>query len=117
MPGVPGNRLDADVPGVTPLAIIVSEAGPRLATALTLAASAAALGREVTMLFDGASVAVLTGGDPLLATALDLGVRVVACQTGLADAGIAATALPAGVVAGGMVSFLSEVGAAQIVLA
>ena len=103
--------------GVRGLAIIVSDSGARLPTALTLAASAAALGRDVAMLFDGASVAALVGDDPLLATALDLGVRIVACQTGLADAGLSAAALPAGVDTGGMVSFLADAGDAQIVLA
>jgi len=55
--------------------------------------------------------------DAALTTALDLGVRVVACQSGLADAGLGATDLPAGVVTGGMVSFLAAAGDAQIVLA
>ena len=52
-----------------------------------------------------------------LATALELGVGVTACQTGLADAGIAAADLPPGIAAGGMVSFLAAAGDAQIVLA
>ena len=100
-----------------PLAIVVSGTGPRLATALTLAAAAAALGRPVAMLFDGASVAALVRPDALLAAALDLEVRITACQTGLADAGIAANELPPGVTTGGMVGFLATVGDAQIVLA
>ena len=104
------------MPGMR-LMIVVSSGGSRLTTALTLAAAAAALGREVTMLFDGASVTALLAGDELLATALDLGVRIVACQTGLAEAGIAATALPAGVVTGGMVSFLADAGDTQLLLA
>jgi peroxiredoxin family protein len=104
------------VPGVR-LAIVVSEVGPRLATALTLAAAAAALGRDVAMLFDGASVAALIRPDPLLAAAFDLGVRVTACQTGLAGAGIAANELPPEVTTGGMVAFLGAAGDAQIVLA
>jgi predicted peroxiredoxin len=99
------------------LAIVVGETGPRLATALTLAAAAAALGRDVTMLFDGASVTALAAPDALLATALDLGVGIVACQTGLADAGIAAANLPPGVVTGGMVSFVAAAGDAQLLLA
>jgi len=104
------------MPGV-PLAIVVSEDGPRLATALTLAAAAAALGRAVTMLFDGASVAALARADPLLATALDLGVEITACQTGLADAGIHAADLPPGVTSGGMVAFLGQASEAQLLLA
>lgn len=104
------------VRAVSPLAIVVGE-GADPATALRLAAAAAALGREVAMLFDGASVTALAAPDALLATALDLGVRVVACQTGLADRAIAASVLPAGVTTGGMVGFLADVGEAQIVLA
>ncbi|QYE35066.1 DsrE family protein [Polymorphobacter sp. PAMC 29334] len=103
------------MPGV-PLAIVVSEAGPRLATALTLAAAAAALGRDVSMLFDGASVAVLAPPGPLLGTALELGVRMTACQTGLADAGIDAARLPSGVATGGMIGFLAALGDAQLLL-
>jgi predicted peroxiredoxin len=102
-------------PGVR-LAIIVGE-GANPATALRLAAAAAALGRDVAMLFDGASVTALAVPDAALATALDLGVRIVACQTGLADAGMSAAALPAGVATGGMVSFVAAAGEAQMVLA
>ena len=101
---------------MTPLAIIVGETADP-ATALALAAAAAALGRDVAMLFDGASVAVLTAPDARLAAALDLGVRVVACQSGLAALGLSAAILPAGVAAGGMVGFVAQAGAAQIVLA
>lgn len=104
------------MPGV-PLAIVVSEDGPRLAAALTLAAAAAALGRTVTMLFDGASVAALVPSDPLLAAALDLGVQVTACQTGLCDAGMVARDLPDGVDTGGMIGFLAAAGDSQILLA
>ncbi len=114
-PRLPGVRTS--VMAGRGLAIVVGEAGPRLATALTLAAAAAALGRDVTMLFDGASVTALVAPDAALATALDLGVRVVACQSGLADAGIAAADLPPGVVTGGMVSFVAAAGDAQLLLA
>ena len=100
---------------VTPLAIIVGAPGPRAATALTLAAAAAALGRPVAMLFDGAGVAALA--EPGLATALELGVRVIACQTGMAEAGISAAGLPHGVETGGMVGFLAQTGDAQLLLA
>lgn len=102
---------------VTPLAIIVSQSGPRLATALTVAASAAALGRTVSILFDGSSVAALAPADPLLIIAIDLGVGVTACQTGLADARLTTADLPTGVITGGMVGFLAQVGDAQLLLA
>ncbi len=103
---------------MTPLAIIIASAdGPRLATALTLAAAAAALGRDVTMLFDGASVAALARPDALLTTALDLGVRITACQTGLAADGMAVADLPPGVTCGGMVGFIADANHAQFILA
>lgn len=109
---MPGVR-----PALTGLAIVVAEPGPRLTTALTLAAAAAALGREVTMLFDGASVAALRPpADPLIAAAQDLGVRIMACQSGLAAAGLAIGDLVDGVEAGGMVGFLQRAGAAQLAL-
>ena len=89
---------------MTPLAIVVAGPDPaRARTALDLAAAAAALGRPVAMLFDGASVGLLPALAEALATALDLGVAVTACTTGLA---LSETQLPQGVIPGGMVSFL-----------
>jgi len=102
--------------GVTPLAIIVT-APDRAVSALAVAAAAAALGRPVAMLFDGASVGVLADAGPALVTALELGVTVTACQSGLAAACIAATALPPSVATGGMVGFLRDAAAAQWLLA
>ena len=107
---------------MTPLAIIVTEpAGARLLGALTLAAAAAALGRDVAMLFDGGSVVALgpaaePGIAAALATARDLGVSITACQSGLAAAGLAATALPEGTVGGGMIGFLAAHVDAQLLL-
>jgi peroxiredoxin family protein len=46
-----------------------------------------------------------------------LGVRVTACQTGLAAAGMNADALASGIDTGGMVGFLAEQAGAQVVLA
>lgn len=71
------------------------------------------------MLFDGASVVALarTSPDPLLTAALGLGVRVTACQTGLAAAKLLPGDLIDGVDTGGMVGFLANAGDARIVLA
>ncbi len=98
------------------LAIIVGE-GAAPATALSLAAAAAALGRDVAMLFDGGSVAALVAPDERLTAALDLGVRIVACQSGLAACNLPAEALPAGIETGGMVGFLAQMADAQLLLA
>lgn len=100
------------------LAIIVT-VPDRADAALRLAAAAAALARPVAMLFDGAAVACLRHGTApaLLGDAMALGVRVTACQTGLADAGLHAGQLASGVDTGGMVGFLAEHAGAQLVMA
>ncbi|TFU02907.1 peroxiredoxin [Polymorphobacter arshaanensis] len=100
------------------LAIIVTEPD-RIDAALRLAAAAAALSRPVAMLFDGSAVTSLRHGvaPELLTDAMALGVRVTACQTGLAAAGMQADALASGVDTGGMVGFLAEQAGAQVVLA
>jgi peroxiredoxin family protein len=103
---------------VTGLAIIVGDPA-RAETALRVAAAAAALGRDVALLFDGGAVAAV-GTDaphPLLGDALALGVRVTACQSGMADLGIGAAALAPGVTPGGLVGFLADAGDAQLLLA
>ena len=96
----------------------------RLHAALTLACAAAALGRPVRMFLHGEAVAALapsrhwagdaalaasampTLGD-LLASALDLEISIMACQSGLHLCGIAAASLPDGTETGGMVAFLA----------
>ena len=97
---------------MTPLAVIVVGPDPaRAASALGIASAAAALGRKVALLFDGASVGALESVAEALATALSLEVRVSACTTGIADH---AATLPAGVEPGGMVAFLAANPAAQL---
>lgn len=99
------------------LAIVVTESG-RAAAALRVAAAAAALGRAVAMHFDGASIRALAApASSELAAALELGVGVSACQTGLADAGMAAAALAPGVGTGGLVGFLGDCAEMQLLLA
>lgn len=91
------------------LTIVVATAdAERWASALTMAAAHAALGGATRLFLDSAAVALLAepaGG--LLATALDLGVTVIACQTGLAAAGLSMAALDARIEAGGMTSLLA----------
>ena len=89
--------------------VLVSAERERLASALTLAASAAALGGRARLYFDAAAVALLVDAD--LSLALESGVSIVACQTGLA----AGVALPNGVEAGGLVSLLADLGDDRLV--
>ena len=90
---------------VNGLAVVVVGPDPaRARSALGLAAAAAALGRKTAVLFDGGSVSALAWLSEPLATALDLGVSVTACATGLADLDITP---PEGVETGGMLAFLA----------
>ncbi len=100
------------------LAIIVTDPD-RIDAALRLAAAAAALSRRVAMLFDGGAVTALRHGvaPDLLGDAMALGVRVTACQTGLAAAGMSADTLASGIDTGGMVGFLAEQAGAQVLMA
>ena len=117
------------------LAIIFSAADhARLHAGLTLACSAAALDRPVALFFHGESVAALAPGRhwqgdvplivagipsiaALLASANDLGVAFMACQSGLHLCGLSAAALADGVEAGGMIAFLAAAQDADIILA
>ncbi|WP_291738394.1 DsrE family protein [Bradyrhizobium sp.] len=110
------------------LSLVLGEANhARLHAALTLACAAAALGRPVRLFLHGEAVAALQpsrqwAGDAayaasampsvaeLLEGALEMGVTVMACQSGLHLCGIAATSLPEGVETGGMVAFLAGAG-------
>lgn len=107
-----------------PLALIVATPDPeRLRGALTLAAAQAALGGAATLFLQLDAVALLrpplvapqdaahrAAGLPDLATLMEearaIGVRLLACQSGLALAGLSATDLPPGVEAAGPVALL-----------
>ncbi len=111
-----------------PLRIILTVAdAERLRGALVIAAAQVALGTDAALFLQLDAVALLRtpimaatdaqhrmAGLPDLATlmheAMALGVTITACQSGMALAGIDATALPEGVEAGGPVQFLSETG-------
>jgi predicted peroxiredoxin len=114
------------------LALIFAEANhARLHAGLSLAASAAALGRPVRLFFHGESVAALQPGRhwagdetcaaagvptvaELLATALGLGLPVMACQSGLHLCGLSAATLADGIEAGGMIAFLADAKADEV---
>jgi len=108
--------------GVT---IVVAGADPaRLHAALSVAAAWAALDRRARIFLQADAVGLLRApstpddernsqaGMPtlreLLEESLALGVTVVACQSGLALAGMSVEDLPAGIETGGLVEMLSK---------
>lgn len=115
----------SDMPG---LSIIVASAdGARFYAALEAAAAAAALGRPARVFLQGEAAALLrapvsfdgdsarrAAGQPdlvsLIAEAMAMDVRLIVCQSGMALAGMSASELVPQVRAGGLVSFLSETG-------
>lgn len=108
------------------LALMFGEAShARLHAGLTLACAAAALGRPVRLFFHGEAVVALAparhwAGDvvyaasglptvaDLIASALDIGVSAMACQSGLHLCGLNAQMLGDGIDTGGMVAFLAD---------
>ena len=119
------------MPRVQGLTIIVAEGNePRFCTALTLAVAQVALGGAARVYAHDAAVPLLVPADRLaadddglpdrtglLAMAGEAGVVLIACQTGLARARLAMDALAPGVVAGGMVGLLAELGDDRLVFA
>ncbi|WP_422059745.1 DsrE family protein [Sphingopyxis sp.] len=115
----------SDLPG---LSIIIAAAdGERLYAALEAAAAAAALGRPSRIFLQGAAAALLRtpvsfdgdearrgAGQPdlvsLIAEAMAMDVRLIVCQSGMALVGMSASELVPQVRAGGLVSFLADVG-------
>lgn len=112
MPGLPGLSI-----------VVAGEDSARLHAALSVAAAWAALDRPARIFLQAESVALLRmppgeqdrqrgeAGIPALAELLEeglaLGVTVIACQSGLALAGLSAEDLPTGVDVGGLVDFLA----------
>jgi uncharacterized protein len=116
--------------------LLISGTHERAHYALVVAAGAAAMGREVVLFATNAGchalcadwsgledagrearvVAAGVGGfAELRAAAAEMGVRLIACEAGLRMAGIAPTALSAGVEVAGVVTFLGAVGSGQVV--
>ncbi|HUD95669.1 DsrE family protein [Sphingobium sp.] len=110
------------------LRIVVATAeAERLRAALVLAAAQAALGADAALFLQLDAVTLLrapiagprddahrAAGLPNLAAlveeALGLGVAIIACQSGMALAGLTIDRLPAGVEVGGPVGFLQQTG-------
>jgi peroxiredoxin family protein len=119
-----------------PLGILLRSGGHEAAHyALVLATGAAAIGRPAVIFATNAGLGLLQRDSPLLADAREalveargvagiatllgaaraLGVRLIACDAGLRAEGLALEALAEGVEVAGVVTFLSAVGAGQIV--
>lgn len=100
------------------LVILTESGGERFAAATDTAAAAAALGRPVCMLLRGRAALL---GHPLpasLAMLAELGVEIFYCQTALAAHALdAASHLPPGAQAAGLVQFLSDRADWQLLLA
>jgi len=109
------------------LTVVVAAADEdRLRAALTMACAAAALGARTRLYLHERAVAAFAGaggavpaGLPTLpdlrGIAAESGVAVIACQTGLALAGIAADSI--GATGGGMIELLATLGEDRLVLA
>jgi predicted peroxiredoxin len=112
--------------------ILASADAERLRSALGMAATQAALGGAARLFLDGPATALL--GEPvasprdadhkaaglptlgeLIETAFTLGVTLIACQSGLALAGIAAEGLDPHVRTGGMTMILASLGEDRLV--
>jgi predicted peroxiredoxin len=120
------------MPGMRGLTILVATADlERFRAALSLACAHAALGNPARVYCHEAAVTLLVpGNDPndaalagkglasraqLLAEARESGVTLIACQTGLAAAGIAFDMLASGTEPGGLVSLLATLGDDRLV--
>ncbi|WP_404712475.1 peroxiredoxin [Sphingomonas sp. MMS24-J13] len=112
--------------------VLASADTDRLRSALGMAATQAALGGAARLFFDGAAVRLLTPplanprdddhravGLPtlgeLIETAFTLGVSIMACQSGLALAGLAADRIDPRIATGGMTVILASLGEDRLV--
>ncbi|MGJ3649251.1 DsrE family protein [Sphingomonas sp. GlSt437] len=111
--------------------VLVATDDARVRAALTLACAQAALGGRVRLFAQDAAVVAL-GAQPrdddapatperpdrrqLLALARQSGVALIACQTGLAETGLAIDALAEGTEGGGLVGLLATLGEDRLVV-
>lgn len=116
--------------------LLLSGTHDRAHYAFVLAAGAAAIGRQVVLFATNAGchalmtdwsglsdaardervrTAGVAGLEELRDAARELGVRMIACEAGLRVEGISATRLMPGVEVAGVATFLSSVGAGQII--
>lgn len=93
-------------------------AGPeRLEASLTVAMATAALGGRARVFALGQAVIALARGHPLIGEALDIGVELLACQTGLADLKLDFSTLDPRIEAAGPVSVMQTLGEDRLLLA
>lgn len=121
---------------MTPLGIVLISGGhERAHYALVLGTAAAALGRPVTLFATNAGARLLLAAQPLLTdareaalaaagvagigtllpAARELGIGLLACEAGLAAEGLRDAPLLPGAEVTGVVTFLSRIGAGQLV--
>lgn len=93
------------------LTILVAGADrDRWRSALALAAAQAASGGRARIHLDERAVPLIAAETALLDTALELGVAVSLCQSGLAEAGLDAATLDPRLHTGGLVGLLAALG-------
>ena len=114
-----------DMPGLS--VIVAASDGARFYAALETAVAAAALGRPARLVLQGPATALLrtpiafdgdaarrAAGQPdlaaLIAEAAAMDVHLIACQSGMALAGMTASEMAPEARAGGLVSFLAGLG-------
>ena len=103
---------------MTGLGIIVADTDQaRFRTALTLAAAQAALGGRARILLDSEAVPLASSPNDLLESCFELGTEVTLCQSGLAQAGLDASALDPRFSYGGMLAWLADLGSDRLVIA
>ncbi len=101
---------------------IVAAREDSLGTAVEIACAQAALGGAAKLFLSSGAIAAVSNLErPLadseqpqllqsIATAIELGVTVIACQSGLATARIDLETLPEGIAGGGLVGLISSLG-------
>jgi predicted peroxiredoxin len=112
------------------LTIIVAGSDPeRFEAALSVAAANSVLGRRSRIFLQGEATALLVRQDgarrkvgapslaELIGEATAVGVEIIACQSGLALAGLNADSLPSGVTTSGLVEILATRGDDQLMMA
>jgi predicted peroxiredoxin len=108
---------------VSPLSIVVSGPDPhRIRSAVGLAAAHLAAGGAARLFFDAPAVSLLPGLDgteigAMLDMALELGVSVTVCQTGMAEDKVEPASLDSRFDYGGLIGFVASADVTRLVLA